>query len=1106
MNKLLLAALTLLSFSYISNAQCDANFTYTHVDCDSIWFVPASTGPQYTYYWNFGDGQSSTDSHPTYVYSADGSYAVILVLSDTVAGCTDVLTVPVDVNCGASCTLPIAWAYTVDAGNCNTQFVSTVMSGTAPFTYFWDFGDGSTSTQATPNHQYGNNAWYWACLTVTDANGCDTTVCDSVSVQCAPTSCDAQFTYSYASCDSIWFVPVSQGSQYVYNWDFGDGTFSNSMYPSHQYSADGTYAVVLQLIDSVSGCNDLFTFPVTIDCGTSCTVDGAFAYSVDSITCDVQFISTAFGGTAPYTYFWDFGDGNSSTDSHPLHQFQTQNWFSYTCLTITDANGCDTVICDSIVPNCTPTSCDAIFTAVNITCDSLWFVPASYGPQYSYYWDFGDGNTSTNSSPAHTFTNDGLYITTLNLIDSLAMCSDTYYFTVQINCGSTCTVDGDFSYAVDSVSCDVQFISSAWGGQAPYSYYWTFGDGSTSTQANPIHTYPTGGAWTPCLTITDVNGCDTSFCLPVYVNCTPTACDADFTFTHVSCDSVWFTPTGNYSGTALYTWYFGDGQFSNNYSDAHQYAADGTYYVILEVWDSLTGCYDSTLATVVVDCGTNCSVNGAFTWYPDSITCDVQFISTAFGGTAPYTFYWDFGDGNTSTDSHPIHSYPNNTVFTPCLTITDANGCDTTICDVVYTNCIGSSCDAQFTYTYAACDSIWFIPVSQGQQYDYWWDFGDGSTSTDPMPAHYYSANGTYTVVLYLTDSLAGCYQAFTMLVDVNCGFNPCGVNGAFASVSDSLGCTTYFTSTAFGGTAPYSYYWVFGDGTTSNLAHPSHSYPQGIWTPCLTITDANGCDTTICDVIYSNCSPPACDAWFNWTYVGCDSIWFIPLASGNGVTYYWDFGDGNTSNAYQPVHAYGADGTYAVVLTIIDSVSMCSNTYTALISINCNTTCSIGGVITYVPDSAQCGVYFASSVYGGADPYSYFWDFGDGNYSAEPHPHHIYDSPGTYLTKMTATDANGCDTTVSMAVVLNCTVGMEEQVTTYVHIYPNPSADIFNIELMDNADLEVYSISGQLLLRIENVYGNQTYPMDLSDFESGAYILKIHMNKEMILKRLIKQ
>jgi hypothetical protein len=72
----------------------------------------------------------------------------------------------------------------------------------------------------------------------------------------------------------------------------------------------------------------------------------------------------------------------------------------------------------------------------------------------------------------------------------------------------------------------------------------------------------------------------------------------------------------------------------------------------------------------------------------------------------------------------------------------------------------------------------------------------------------------------------------------------------------------------------------------------------------------------------------------------------------------------------------------------------------------------------------------------------------------------------------MTATDANGCDTTVSMAVVPNCTVGMEEQVTTYVHIYPNPSSDIVNIELMDNADLEVYSISGQLLLRIENVYG----------------------------------
>jgi PKD repeat protein len=1108
MKKLILFTLSFLAISFQSKAQCDAQFTHTFIDCDSVWFVPVSSGPQYTYYWNFGDGTSSTSDTPVHVFAANGTYSVILVLSDTVAGCTDVLTVPLTVNCGVPCTLSSLWTHSFNTTNCEAQFVSTVMSGSPPYTYFWDFGDGTTSNQATPTHQFTNNSSNLVCYTVTDNNGCDTTICDTIISNCSPTACDAQFTYSYASCDSIWFAPVSQGAQYVYNWDFGDGNFSNAMYPSHQYASDGTYPVVLQLLDTVSGCNDVLTIPVTVNCGTSCSVNGAFAYTVDSITCDVNFVSTAFGGTAPYTFYWDFGDGYTSTAPHPVHQFQTTNWFSYTCLTITDVNGCDTVLCDSIVPNCTPASCDAMFTAVHVDCDSIWFYPVSSGLQYSYYWDFGDGNTSNHQSPTHVYGVDGVYVVTLTVIDSLAMCTDMQNYTILIDCGSSCTVDGHFTSAVDTNTCEVQFVSSAWGGSAPYSYYWTFGDGGTSTLANPSHLYPTNGTWTPCLTITDANGCDTSFCLATYVNCNPPACNSDFTYTYVSCDSVWFVPNNAYSGTALYTWYFGDGSTSNSYSDAHQYTSNGTYAVILEVWDSLTGCYDSTYMPVTVNCSTNCSVSGAFTWYADSINCDIQFISTAFGGTAPYTFYWDFGDGTTSTNPHPVHNYPNYTTFTPCLTITDANGCDTTICDVVYSTCTGSSCDAQFTQTYITCDSVWFVPVSMGSQYDYYWDFGDGSSSTYQSPAHQYAANGTYLVVLYLTDSLAGCYQAFTMAVTINCGFSPCGVNGAFASVPDSTGCTTYFTSTAYGGTAPYSYYWQFGDGTTSSQAHPSHQYPSsGSYTDCLTITDANGCDTTICDVNFVNCAPPPCDASFTHSYIACDSIWFIPVNQGSQTTYFWEFGDGATSNAMYPAHQYATNGTYTVILTLIDSLNMCSSSYTQLVTVNCNNNCSIGAVITYVQDSTDCSVLFASSTYGGSQPYSYFWDFGDSTFSNLEHPNHTYSGPGPWFPCFTVTDANGCDTTICMTVYLNCTPnGIQSEMKKDILVYPNPSNGLFNIELPAEADLYIYDVSGKLITARTAVSAQDAYALDLTSYESGAYILRIKIGDELISKRLIIQ
>ena len=941
---------------------------------------------------------------------------------------------------------------------------------------------------------------------MTDANGCDTTICDTVSVSCTPTSCDAQFTYSYASCDSIWFVPSSLGSQYTYSWDFGDGTFGTGMYASHQYSSNGTYPVVLYITDSVSGCSDIHTELVTVNC-SACSVSGDFAWTVNMNNCNVQFISTESGGTAPYTFYWNFGDGGTSNLANPTHQFpaNTSPGWWWTCLTITDSNGCDTVICDTISPNCSLPNCDAQFTAVNVTCDSIWFYPVSYGPQYSYYWDFGDGSTSTTSSPTHVYSTDGTYTVSLMIIDSLAMCSNIQVQTVIVACGGTCTVDGGFSYSVDSNNCSVQFISSAWGGVAPYSYYWTFGDGGNSNSANPSHLYPTGGTWTPCLTITDANGCDTSFCLPINVNCNPQSCNGDFTYTPITCDSIWFTPV-NYSNTASYTWYFGDGYSSNYQSPAHQYDTNGTYYIILEVWDSLTGCFDSSLVAVNINCTTNCVVNGAFSWYVDSLSCDIHFISTSYGGVAPYTYYWNFGDGNSSTQQHPTHSYPNNTSFTRCLTITDANGCDTTICDVVYSSCL-VSCDAQFTYSYVACDSIWFIPNSLGSQYDYYWDFGDGSTSISSNPAHQYTSNGTYTVVLYVIDSLAGCSNAYTALVDVNCGFTPCGVNGAFASYVDSVNCNVYFTSTAFGGTAPYSYYWQFGDGTTSSGATPTHQYAtQGTYTPCLTITDANGCDTTICNVVNAYCTPPACNAMFTYTYVSCDSVWFIPNSTGSQITYYWDFGDGGTSSGTNPAHQYSSNGTYYVVLTIIDSMNMCSGSYTVPVNVNCGN-CSIGAVTTYVSDSSNCGAYFASSVYGGSGAYSYFWDFGDSTYSSDPYPYHYYGGTGPYQVCLTATDVNGCDTIVCLTVQLNCTVGISENNTsTYIEVYPNPSNSIFNIELPSNADIEVYDVSGKLLIRSTGIKGEQIYPLDLSSVKSGAYILHIKLENEIVLKRLIKQ
>ena len=664
-----------------SKAQCDATWTYTNITCDSVWFVPASTGPQYIYQWDFGDGNTSNDQSPTHVYGADGTYTAYLVIQDTVNGCNNALTIPITIDCGTPCSVTSAWTYYTDSLGCTAYFVSTVSGTNNPYSYYWDFGDGGTSNIHNPNHTFSGPQPHIVCLTVTDGLGCDTTMCDTVVAGCPPSSCDATTTFTYLGCDSVWFTTASSGPQYIYTWHFGDGNTSNDANPTHSYGSDGTYTGYVEVQDTVYGCYDIYTFQVNINCGGSCGTVPVWTWQPDS--CGANFIAAPYGGTAPYSYYWDFGDGNTSTSQNPTHYYSPLGPWNV-CLTVTDANGCDSSWCQWITVGCAATSCDATFTHTNITCDSIWFVPASTGSQYAYYWDFGDGNTSTQSSPAHTYGADGIYIVELVIADTVSGCNASYLYTISIDCNySPCTTNGAFAWNIDSTNCNVNFVSTAFGGTPPYTYYWNFGDGNTSTSPNPTHNYPNNSVWTPCLTITDANGCDTTICQVVTVGCSPTSCDATFTFTNITCDSIWFVPASTGSQYAYY-WDFGDGNTSTQPSPTHVYAANGYYIVELVISDTVAGCNSSFIYTIYIDCiYSPCTTNGAFAWNVDSSNCNVNFVSTAFGGTPPYTYYWQFGDGNTSNSPNPTHQYPNNSTWTPCLTITDANGCDTTICQVV---------------------------------------------------------------------------------------------------------------------------------------------------------------------------------------------------------------------------------------------------------------------------------------------------------------------------------------------------------------------------------------------------------------------------------------
>lgn len=253
-----------------------------------------------------------------------------------------------------------------------------------------------------------------------------------------------------------------------------------------------------------------------------------------------------------------------------------------------------------------------------------------------------------------------------------------------------------------------------------------------------------------------------------------TGCDAQFSYSVSSiCDSIFFS-IDSVDSQANYSWTFGDGNTGTGYYTQNMYSSDGVYTVTV-IMEDASGCVDTASTTVSINCsGNNCVMHPYFTADTDSVDCAVFFTSSNYGGTTPYTYNWNFGDGATSVAEHPYHSYNSSGTYTVCLTITDSLGCDSTYCDDVTVNCSGNN----------------------------------------------------------------------------NCTMHP-----HFTTDADSVDCGIFFTSSNSGGTTPYSYYWDFNDGATSNLQHPYHNFnASGTYNVCLTITDTTGCDSTYCDDVTVTC------------------------------------------------------------------------------------------------------------------------------------------------------------------------------------------------------------------------------------------------------------
>jgi len=222
----------------------------------------------------------------------------------------------------------------------------------------------------------------------------------------------------------------------------------------------------------------------------------------------------------------------------------------------------------------------------------------------------------------------------------------------------------------------------------------------------------------------------------------------------------------------------------------------------------------------------------------------VSFTGSASGGTSPYSWDWDFGDGSAHvTTQNPSHTYHSSGLFNPVLTVKDSAAHSATDSHLeIDTSVLVATATANPAAGNAPLTVAFGGSATGGHTpYTYAWKFGDGGTSTLASPAHTYSAAGTYAPVLTVTDADSTTASDSHLSIRVT----PPGVLTAIAQADVTGGTvplTVNFAGSATGGTAPYTYAWDFGDGAQSSAQNPVHTYAsQGNFTATLTVHDAVG-------------------------------------------------------------------------------------------------------------------------------------------------------------------------------------------------------------------------------------------------------------------------
>jgi len=914
------------------------------------------------------------------------------------------------------------------------NFSSNLISGYAPlsvqFTDFsknvdgwnWDFGDGSDSTQQNQTHTYSRAGNYNVRLTVNNPNGTDSKF---ATVTVLPQPVFSASPTSGKTPHSVSFTDQSTGSPASWNWTFGDGTYSTEKNPVHTYRKPGKYSVTLTLNETGNRTAVTKSSYITVSNGFEAPV-AAYSASATSGKAPLTVSFTDESTGSPTSRKWTFGDGTYSTGEKPVHTYSKAGLYSVT-LTASNADGSNTltkngyiVVSNALDGPVTSFSASSTSGKAPFTVD---FTGQGKGSPTAWKWSFGDGNTSTEKNPVHTYNKSGLYSVTFTASNEKGSNSlkKSGYIAVS---SVLATPVSKFSASPTSGKppLTVHFTDQSTG--SPTSCKWYFGDGSNSTEKNPVHTYNESGLYAVSLMVSNANGSNTLsktgyiavsgfFDTPVTsFSASQTSGKAPFT--------VSFTDESTGSPDA-WKWTFGDRSDSTEKNPVYTYNKSGNYTVSLTTTNAGGSNKVQKSSYIVV------SERGTMTPNPGHIIPLAAFIATPAAGSMPLTvsftdestgspnaWSWTFGDRTNSIEKNPVHTYNKSGLYSVTLTASNADGSNalTKKGYIVVSNTLTgpvASFSASQTSGKAPL-TIKFTDESTGSPVAWRWTFGDRNFSTEQNPVHTYNKSGLYAVTLTASNADGSNVLTKTNYIAVSNSLNGPVASFSASQTSGKAPLTIRFTDESTG--SPDSWRWTFGDRTNSTEQNPVHTYNKsGLYAVTLTASNADGSNVltkTNYIAVSSFLDTPVTKFSASPTSGSMPlTVHFTDESTGSPTAWRWTFGDGNTSTEQNPVHTYNKSGLYSVALTASNANGSNTLSKSGYIAVSNSLVAAFSASPTSGP--APLGVSFTDNSTG--SPNSWRWAFGDGNTSTEKNPVYVYNKTGQYTVSLTVNNSGSIST-----------------------------------------------------------------------------------------------